>query len=133
MQLRLALPIIALLAACSQSTTSPLGQSRPPIFEPGTWHSPWIPSGAAIILTVQFAGDSVTGMAQEFGLMRVLEDSGTVRGRYERGIVSLVVEYQGGGVATYSGHLFVSGVLEGTWTPPAPAPAWSLRLLRESD
>jgi hypothetical protein len=122
------LPVVVLpLFACTQSDTSLTG---PRGFLTGIWDSPPIPSGGAIVLTLRSTGGSVSGTDQEYGLMGVPASSGTISGLYSGGAFTLKVEYQGGGLATYVGHL-VGDTLDGTWTPPAPQVAGSLRFFRQ--
>jgi hypothetical protein len=118
--------LVASLIGCAGSPTDPT------VFLLGTWATPPVPSGGAVVLTLRSLGDSVSGEDHEFGIMGAPADSGTVSGHYANGAYTLQVVYAGGGIATYSGRLVGSDTLDGTWTPPAPSIAGSLRFFRQS-
>ena len=132
MRSRIVAVVFALVAACGESPSSVTGTNPPPppspVFASGTWHSAWIPSGAATILTLQVAGDSITGMDHEYGLMSVDTDSGTVSGQYVNGVATLTIRYASRATASFSGHMFFADTLDGTWTPAPPQAPWARKL-----
>ena len=138
MRLRLGIVAFILITACSDSVGPGVLPPPPPPpspsleFTSGTWHSPFVPSGAVTVLQLQVTADSITGTDHEYGFMSVEGDSGTVSGEFREGVATLTVHYSGGGTATYVGHMTAQDVLDGTWTPPSPRGSWSLRLIRQS-
>jgi hypothetical protein len=119
--------LVVSLVGCAASSTDSID------FLLGTWHTPPVPSGGAVVLTLRSSGDSVSGEDHEFGIMGAPADSGTVSGHYADGVYTLRVVHAGGGIATYAGRLVGSDTLDGTWTPAAPHTAYSLRFFRQSD
>lgn len=97
----------------------------------GTWHTPPIPSGGAIVLTLRSSGDSITGEGHTFGVMGVPGDSATIVGYYADGLYSFRMTYSGGSEATYSARLIGVDTLNGTWTTPGSSS--SLKLFRQSN
>ncbi len=128
MKLSLLLPAVVLpLVACSQSGTSLVG---PTGFLTGTWNTAPVPSGGAIVLALRSMGASVTGTDREYGLMGQPSSSGTISGQYSGRGFTLTVQYQGGGIATYVGHLVGTDTLDGTWTQQGPQVGVSLKFFR---
>ncbi len=129
MKLPLLLPAVVVpLMACTQSGTSLTG---PTGFLTGTWNTAPVPSGGAVVLTLRSMGASVSGTDQEYGLMGMPAGSGTISGRYSGGVFTLTVQYTGGGIATYVGHLVGPDTLDGTWTQQGPHIGVSLRFFRQ--
>ena len=129
MKLPLLFPVALLpLLACTQSATSLTG---PTGFLTGTWNTAPVPSGGAVVLSLRSMGASVSGTDQEYGLMGQPASSGTISGRYSGGVFTLTVQYQGGGIATYVGHLVGTDTLDGTWTQQGPQAGVSLKFSRQ--
>jgi hypothetical protein len=129
MKLPLLLPVVVLpLLACAQSGTSLTGPSG---LLTGTWNTAPVPSGGAVVLTLRSMGASVSGTDQEYGLMGQPASSGTISGQFSGGVFTLTVQYQGGGIATYVGHLIGTDTLDGTWTQQGPQAGVSLKFFRQ--
>jgi len=95
----------------------------------GTWNTAPVPSGGAVVLTLRSMGASVSGTDQEYGLMG--QPAGSISGQYSGGAFTLTVQYQGGGIATYVGHLAGTDTLDGTWTQQGPQAGVSLKFSRQ--
>lgn len=119
--------LIVSLVGCAPSPTDSAA------FLSGTWRTPPIPSGGAIVLTLRSSGDSLSGEDHEFGVMGVAAGSGTVSGHFADGTYTLRVVYASGGIATYAGHLSGSDTLDGAWTTPGSQTAGPLRFFRQPD
>jgi hypothetical protein len=112
------------LSGCTESLADSIASAA------GTWHTPPIPSGGAIVLTLRSSGESITGEELTFGVMGVPGDSATIVGHYADGVYSFRMTYSGGSAATYSARVIGADTMSGMWTTPGSSS--SLKLFRQS-
>jgi len=83
-----------------------------------TWHSPFVPSGGYIQLSLSTAGSQVSGSGSEYGLQTQLEGQVSIHGTWISNHLSLTITPQSGTVqpATYSAAVVGDSLLQGTWS-----------------
>ncbi len=102
--------VVGLSATACHETAAPLPSS--------TWHTPFVPSGAYIALSLTTVGTQVSGSATEYGLTTQLQGQVDVEGSWVFNQLTLTITPRSGTVqsATYSAVAVGDSVLRGTWT-----------------